>query len=205
MTPDSLNAALRFFLPAYLIVLFVTAFLWRSIVVWRKTGINPYRLGRSQSAHDLIGTLFRLAFIATAAVIAVFSFSDRIYQYLAPIVWLERPWLAATGIALLMVSLVWILVAQAEMRQSWRIGIDEENKTDLVCRGVFRLSRNPIFLGLRFTLLGFFLTLPNAVTFAMLLVGDSLMQIQVRLEEAHLLRMHGESYLEYCRRTRRWL
>jgi protein-S-isoprenylcysteine O-methyltransferase Ste14 len=91
------------------------------------------------------------------------------------------------------------------MRESWRIGIDEEVKTELVRRGVFRLSRNPIFLGMRIMLIGFFLALPNAVTLAMLLVGDALMQIQVRLEEEHLARMHGENYREYQRKTRRWL
>jgi protein-S-isoprenylcysteine O-methyltransferase Ste14 len=91
------------------------------------------------------------------------------------------------------------------MRESWRIVIDEEVKTELVRRGVFRLSRNPIFLGMRIMLIGFFLALPNAVTLAMLLVGDALMQIQVRLEEEHLARMHGENYREYQRKTRRWL
>lgn len=202
---DTLHTALKIFLPAYLIILFLTAFLWRSIVVWKKTGVNPYKLGRSQSAHDFVGLLFRFTFVTIAAVIAVFCLSSEAYQYLTPIAWLQRPTLVMIGLALLIVSLVWILIAQAQMRESWRIGIDEEIKTDLVRRGVFRISRNPIFLGMRVLLVGFFLVLPNAITFAMLLVGDALMQIQVRLEEEHLARMHGEDYREYRRKTRRWL
>lgn len=200
-----LHTALKIFLPAYLITLFLTAFLWRSIVVWKKTGINPYKLGRSQSAHDFVGFLFRMTLMTIAAVIAVFCFSSEAYKYLTPIVWLQRPTLVIVGLALLVISLAWILIAQAEMRESWRIGIDEDFKTDLVHSGVFRLSRNPIFLGMRVMLVGFFLALPNAITLAMLLVGDALMQIQVRLEEEHLARMHGEAYREYQRKTRRWL
>jgi protein-S-isoprenylcysteine O-methyltransferase Ste14 len=201
----SLQTALKIFLPAYLIILFVTAFLWRSIAVWKKTGVNPYKLGRNQSAHDLVGFFFRLTFLTIAAVIFVFCLSSEAYRYLTPILWLQKPALAITGLALLVVSLLWVLLSQAQMRESWRIGIDEEVKTELVRRGVFRLSRNPIFLGMRIMLIGFFLALPNAVTLAMLLVGDALMQIQVRLEEEHLARMHGENYREYQRKTRRWL
>jgi protein-S-isoprenylcysteine O-methyltransferase Ste14 len=70
---------------------------------------------------------------------------------------------------------------------------------------LFRRSRNPIFLGLRLNLLGLFLILPNAVTFAILLVGDILLQIQVRLEEEYLSRLHGERSLIYHQQTPRWL
>jgi protein-S-isoprenylcysteine O-methyltransferase Ste14 len=52
---------------------------------------------------------------------------------------------------------------------------------------------------------GFFLTLPNAVTLLALVLGDVLMQIQVRLEEEFLRNSHGEDYEEYCRKVRRWI
>lgn len=47
--------------------------------------------------------------------------------------------------------------------------------------------------------------MPNAVTLAVLVLGDALMQIQVRLEEEYLGRMHGQEYEHYRRQTRRWL
>jgi protein-S-isoprenylcysteine O-methyltransferase Ste14 len=58
---------------------------------------------------------------------------------------------------------------------------------------------------MRVTLLGSFFAMPNAVTLAVVVVGDVLMQIQVRLEEEYLLRTHGKSYREYIRQVRRWL
>ena len=67
------------------------------------------------------------------------------------------------------------------------------------------MSRNPIFLGMRLTLLGLFLILPNAFTLVVMVAGDLLMQIQVRLEEDFLTKTHGETYLNYCKRTRRWI
>jgi len=74
-----------------------------------------------------------------------------------------------------------------------------------VQQGVFALSRNPIFLGMQFMLLGLLLVLPNAVTLATCVLGMALIQIQVRLEEEHLIQLHGEAYRAYQQRVRRWL
>jgi len=74
-----------------------------------------------------------------------------------------------------------------------------------VTQGLFALSRNPIFLSLRITLLGLFFYSPNALTLALASVGEVLMQLQVRLEEQHLLGQHGEVYVTYCQKVRRWI
>ena len=199
------ETTLKLFLPIYLLFWFGLAFAWRSLRVWQRTGRNPYRLGSTESAHDFIGVLFRLTMAACAAIVLIYSFWNEGYQLLTPIVWLQQPALRTTGVILLIVSLVWILLAQQQMGDSWRIGIDQEQMNALVRRGVFKLSRNPIFLGMRVTLLGYFLVLPNAAALAVLALGDALMQIQVRLEEEYLTRMHGEAYAQYRRQTRRRL
>ena len=59
-------------------------------------------------------------------------------------------------------SLALMLVAQAQMGFSWRIGIDEKNRSTLVTNGLFGLSRTTIFLSLRITtLLGLFFLQPQ--------------------------------------------
>lgn len=205
MVEITMDVLLRFFIPLYLLVFFGAAFLWRSVLVWKRTGINPYTLGNNDTAHDFIGVLFRLTLLASALIAILYAFLPVAYPFLAPLAWLQQPMLAIVGSLLLLAALVWVLVAQAQMGQSWRIGIDDTNKTDLVQTGLFRLSRNPIFLGMRVMLLGFFLVLPNAATLAVWLLGDALMQIQVRLEEEHLIRLHGDLYRRYCSAVRRWI
>lgn len=196
---------LRIILPLYLVVYFAVAFVWRSVAVYRATGINPYVLGRSDSAYDYIGVIFRLTFLSIVAVIILFSAFSSVYDYAAPLRWLERDPVRWFGLGLLLASLVWTAVAQMQMGESWRIGIDKKNRTELVEKGLFKISRNPIFLGMRLALTGFFLTMPNAITLLAMVLGDVLMQIQVRLEEEHLRGLHEEKYLEFCRRVRRWL
>ncbi|MCK6559714.1 isoprenylcysteine carboxylmethyltransferase family protein [candidate division KSB1 bacterium] len=200
-----MDAILRYVLPIYLIVYLTFAFFWRSFLVWKRTGVNPYVLGKTDNAHDFVGMLFRFTLIAIVAVVILHAASNQAYQHLAPIFWLERQALQHAGLFLLAASFIWTLLAQAQMGNSWRIGIDVNAKTPLITHGVFRWSRNPIFLGMRVTLLGLFLILPNAVTFALLLLGDALMQIQVRLEEEYLRQTHGVEYQKYCQQTRRWL
>lgn len=139
--------------------------------------------GSSDSAHDYIGKNFRLTILACFAVVVLFTFFPNLYQFLLPISFLENNILIIIGTTLLFTALVWVLVAQVHMQKSWRIGIDEDVKTELVQNGLFKISRNPIFLGVRLMLLGLFLIIPNTATFTILITDELLIQAQVRLEE----------------------
>lgn len=197
--------SLRYFLPVYLLAYVIAAFFWRSYAVWKKTGVNPVVFKGSDSAHDFIGRVFKALFAVVVAVVVVYAIIPSAYQYVMPIQSLERTSLRLTGFILLLVSLVWTVLAQAQMGNSWRIGIDTEHRTELVQTGVFSLSRNPIFVGMIVTLLGLFLVIPNVGTLFTLLVGIILIGIQVRLEEEYLTRSHGDNYIEYRRNVRRWI
>lgn len=197
--------SLRYFLPLFLVAYIIAAFFWRSYVVWKKTGVNPVVFKGSDSAHDFVGRLFKTLFAVIVAIVIVYAFIPNVYQYVMPLHSLERTAVRSTGFVLLLVSLVWTIVAQAQMGNSWRIGIDTENRTELVQAGVFRLSRNPIFVGMIVTLLGLFLVIPNVGTLVTLLVGAILIGIQVRLEEEYLTSTHGDTYTEYRRKVRRWI
>jgi protein-S-isoprenylcysteine O-methyltransferase Ste14 len=196
---------LRYFLLACLIAYIFATFFWRSYVVWRKTGINPFTFKGSDTAHDFIGRVFKLTFAAVVLVVFVYALSPAAYAYLVPIQWLEHAVLKLIGVALLLLSLVWTVIAQSQMGEAWRIGVDSENSTPLVQTGLFRISRNPIYIGVVVTLLGLFLTIPNALTLLILVLGLVLTGVQIRLEEEHLRRMYPTEYAEYSRRVRRWI
>jgi protein-S-isoprenylcysteine O-methyltransferase Ste14 len=114
-------------------------------------------------------------------------------------------WARSAGWGLLLATLPWIVAAQSQMGRHWRVGIDRTNETSLVVKGLFRWSRNPIFLAMRVNMLGLFLAMPTAVTLALLMCSELTVQVQVRLEEQFLLSKHGAAYENYCRQVRRWL
>src|SRR5215218_9253741 len=196
---------LRYFLPACLLAYFLTTFVWRSYFVWKKTDINPFTFKNSDTAHDFVGRVFKLTFAVVVLVVLVYALLPAAYGYLAPIRWLEHPLLQWIGVAFLILSLAWTIIAQAQMGEAWRIGIDTEHRTPLVKTGIFRISRNPIYIGVVITLSGLFLIIPNALTLLILIVGLVLTGVQVRLEEGHVGKMYPQEYAEYCRRVRRWL
>ena len=196
---------MKLFLPIYLLIYFAFAFVLPTYRVWKKTGVNPVTFRGADTAHDYIGKLFKIVMLVLTLVVIIFAFAPNFYPYLLPIVWLENLITQYVGIGLLLASLCWTITAQIQMGNSWRIGIDEEKETALVQKGLFGISRNPIFLGMQITLLGFFLAVPNALTLLILVLGFALIQIQVRLEEEFLTKMHGAEYEEFCRCVRRWV
>ncbi len=193
-----------FALAIYLVAYLGLAFVWRSVLVYRRTGQNPLVLTSEDDAYGYVGRAFKIV-IAACVVVVGLNFHPSSASWVGPLSKLEIPALVIAGWLLLIASLLWVLIAQAQMGASWRIGIDSENRTDLVQVGLFRISRNPIFLSMRVTLLGLFLVVPSAATIGLLLVGEVLIQVQVRLEEVHLTQLHGSQYRAYRARVRRWL
>ena len=196
---------MRIFLPLYLLAYLLAAFVWRSYRVWKRTGINPVTFKGNDDAHDFIGRLFKALFALVFLVVVVYAFVPAAYRFLLPIDWLGHEWIRGCGVLLLMLSLVLTIIAQGQMGDSWRIGVDSEHQTALVQRGLFNVSRNPIFVGMMLTLLGLFLIIPNAVALLTLVLGSVLMGIQVRLEEEHQKKVQGKAYEEYCAKVRRWI
>jgi protein-S-isoprenylcysteine O-methyltransferase Ste14 len=195
---------IKYTLLGYLLLNFGLTFIFPSYRVWKKTGIMPITFGKNDNAHDYIGQIFKLIIGLVLVIGVVYSFFPNAIPFLVPIHYLEIDVLKIIGYCLLILALLWLIIAQYQMSNSWRIGIDEKNKTDLVTHGVFHFSRNPIFLGMILTLLGFFLLIPNALTFMIFCVGYFILQVQVRLEEDFLTKSHGDIYLSYCKNTPRW-
>ena len=200
-----MTTLLKIFLPVYFLLFFGLALFWRSYLAWKRTGINPYKLGNNDTVHDFVGKLFRLTLIVSALIVFVFSFLERYYQWLSPIGWMNSSILTMIGITLLVLALIWVLVAQLQMGDSWRIGIDKKSESILVQHGLFGISRNPIFLGMLVMLIGLLLILPTAATLTVTTLGFVLIHVQVRLEEDFLMEKYGEDYRSYQMNVRRWI
>jgi protein-S-isoprenylcysteine O-methyltransferase Ste14 len=188
----------------YYTLILALAFVWPTWRLWRRERINALVLPRDDTAEGVIGIWFKGLIAAVAAVLALIALGMS-PQRLGELAWLNSVPADGVGWTLLTVSLVVITIAQANMGRAWRIGVDYTNTPMLAREGLFRWSRNPIFLGLRINLLGLFLILPNAATLVIWLVGEALMQVQVRLEEEHLARTFGVTYADYQGAVRRWV
>ncbi len=195
----------RYFLLVYFILFFGFAFWGTSYRVARRIKKSPVVLPADDSAFGLVGRYFKRLMIALFLYAAGTAFADTSADCLPALQLFLQPWVQYTGVLLMLLALGWVLIAQYQMRDSWRIGIDTETKTKLVTTGLFRFSRNPVFAGMLLSLAGLFLSRPDAVTLFFLLIGYLLIQVQVRLEEAFLLKEHGAVYRQYQLKTRRFI
>lgn len=76
----------------------------------------------------------------------------------------------------------------------------------LVVRGLYRFTRNPMYVGVLTTILGWaaLYEAPGLVMYA-LCVWLGFQCFVVFYEEPHLRKVFGRSYEEYCARVRRWV
>jgi protein-S-isoprenylcysteine O-methyltransferase Ste14 len=189
----------------YFILYFFIVFVLRSFLLWKKTKINPLTFNKGDDAHGYNGKVFGVISIIELVMVSIYAFIPSWHKFLLPFWYLENDKLVYVGWSLLVLSLVFVWLAQSNMRDSWRIGIDEVNKSKLITSGLFKISRNPIFLGVMIANFGLFLVLPNAFTLLIISLSTISINTQIRLEETFLLKEFGDQYSKYKNRVNRWI
>ena len=81
-----------------------------------------------------------------------------------------------------------------------------EKASSIIRTGFYRLSRNPMYLGMVIVLLGWAVMLLNPMALIGLPLFVAFIQrFQIAPEERALTRLFGEEYIAYTRQVRRWI
>ncbi|WP_233141570.1 methyltransferase family protein [Aggregatibacter actinomycetemcomitans] len=81
-----------------------------------------------------------------------------------------------------------------------------ETASQLVTTGIYKFTRNPMYLGLVFILLSWMCYLGSlSAFFGIVLFIWYITEFQIKREEESLRNIFGEQFTQYFRRTRRWL
>ena len=109
--------------------------------------------------------------------------------------------------ALLLVGGLGIIIAGAGMfRRLGTAVIPHKPASRLVTSGIYRWTRNPMYLGMAVAYAGVAVLFDSLVSLLLLPIVLFLVQTQViAKEEAYLERAFGNAYLQYKQRARRWL
>jgi len=184
---------------------FLGAFVFPLIRVKKKLGVLAVSFQNADSVQSLIGKVYFVCLFFIFFSSASFGFSLTIYEYFYPFKILENNTIRIFAVLLNIFSIIWIMIGQKQMEETWRIGIFEQESNRLVTSGLFCFSRHPIFVGLIGLMLSTFLCMPNAITFTVFVVALILINIEALLEESELKNKHGNDYNDYCKKTRRWI
>lgn len=193
------------YLFTYYCIFLVALFIIPSYLTYKRTGINPFKFSKEETAINYVGKAYKIISATAFITITLNAFQPSAMQYLVSIEYIKSEIVVWIGLGLLHLSFIIIFIAQRNMANEWRIGIDNENKVNLITKGMFGISRNPIFLGVLIVFAGMFLIIPNAVTLVILISGFIVIQVQVRLEEEFLIKQLGDEYIDYMKNVRRWI
>ena len=81
-----------------------------------------------------------------------------------------------------------------------------EKATSIISTGFYRVSRNPMYLGMVIVLFGWAVMLLNPLSLAGLpLFVAYIQRFQIAPEERALTQRFGDEYLAYTRKVRRWI
>ena len=142
----------------------------------------------------------------------VIMLATGILMWLASILFpgLSVPWLhsAAWGAVTALLGLAISLLGVADFKRA-RTTVDPRRPaeaTTLVTSGLYRYSRNPMYLGVLLVLIGWALFLGNLVS-VLFIVGFALFinRYQILPEERLLQEKFGADFMAYKARVRRWI
>lgn len=181
-------------------VMFLVVFVARSVVQKRRTGDTGLRagvLGAAPWTMEWLAGWLLVAALLTAVAAPVAELAG-----LAP--WTDVTWIRLVGAAIAVLGTALTFLAQLNMGDEWRIGVDTEEQTGLVTDGVFAIVRNPIFSALIVAAVGLAVMVPNPISLIGVVLLIVAIEMQVRsVEEPHLRRLHGEQYAAYEARVGR--
>ena len=114
----------------------------------------------------------------------------RVLQLLALLFW-------TAGFALL-------YLGRLKLGDSFRLGTPKED-TRLKVDGLFRLSRNPMYVGMYATIAASALYTVNPIVILLGVFAIAIHHSIVRAEEKHMQNVFGREYLDYCNHVRRYV
>lgn len=191
-------------LPAGALALVLTASVVRGLVL-RSAGVETYGFGFKPEIQKVAERFWKAAVLLVAGAALIAWLAPHWEAALGRPEWSHTPrqgWIAAS---MLMIGALIVLVGQQSMGASWRVGVPKDGPGALVTRGLFRFSRNPVFVGMFAMTFGMFLWSPTLLSAAALPLTAAMMAVQVRVEEEALKQKHGPAYEAYAKSAPRWV
>lgn len=170
-------------------------FFAKNILLRRRLG-RPIRGGNREANLSIV---FFSIFIALSVLLGFFSTPPGMVHIVA------KSTALTIALTLLAMNLLVGAASLAGLKDSWRVGVLEDQKTELVEGGIYRFSRNPYFLSYLIMFIAYTVLLQNIILLVLSVVGFAMVHAMVLKEEKHLAAQHGEKYRQYQKRVPRYI
>lgn len=187
----------------FLLLLFLFyAIYFAKMLILKKQGIEADLLGKGNKLERFARIEIMLK--TTTWIGAIIQFISTIFPNL---IWSFNISLSVyiLGIALGFTGVIFFFLSVLTMKNNWRAGFDSTQKTQLVTNGIYKISRNPAFIGFDLLYVGCAFVFPNILNILAALTAVIAFHIQILSEEKFLAQTFGKAYLKYKSNVRRYL
>lgn len=180
-----------------ILIVFYAVYISKAVMQKRK-GIQTDQIARGKEKSKVFYTELVMK-AAAYSVIAVEVWS--VFRAVS-----DMPGSLAVGGAVLgLAGDVLFAVSVLTMKDSWRAGIAEKDKTEMVTEGIYSISRNPAFLAFDCVYAGLLCMFFNWPLLLFSAFAIIMLHLQILQEEKFLERTFGREYLAYKSKVRRYL
>ncbi len=185
------------FIGLLILAVFYTVYIGKMILQKRK-GIQTDQIAKGKQKTKIF-YIELIMKIATYSVVVV----EVLSLFFAP------PYLSQTfvggGIVLGFIGDILFTISVVTMKDNWRAGIVENDKTEIITSGIYRISRNPAFLAFDCVYAGLLLIAFNWVLLVFSIFSMTMLHLQILQEETFLSKTFGAEYNAYKSKVRRYL
>ena len=168
------------------------------VILLKKKGVESFKFGKIDK-KDFVILPFALLYLCLI-FFNTFLLSKK--DIINPIIVEVFAWF---GVVLCCKGVLIVFLSVIAFKSSFRVGIDTNKPDKLIKTGIFAFSRNPIYIGFWFILLGQLLVFQDIVFLLYLIASIWLFHRQILREEDFLKNYYGQEYIEYCKRVRRYV
>lgn len=168
------------------------------MIAQKKKGIQTDHIAKGKKKDTLMTVEIVMKF-ATYSIVVVEVLSIALNSYVL------NPTLRIFGILIGFTGVLIFGIAVYTMKDSWRVGIPDNDKTNIVTNGIYSFSRNPAFVGFYLNYVGILLTFFNWILLAFTIFSIMLLHQQVLKEEEYLPMIFGNDYMIYRNQVRRYI
>ncbi|MBR2366031.1 MAG: isoprenylcysteine carboxylmethyltransferase family protein [Oscillospiraceae bacterium] len=182
---------------ALLIMILFYSIYFGKMIIQKRQGIKTRQLGKGKNQH--VRAVEILLSIATLVIVPI-----QLISIILDLTILNDN-IRFIGFLVGILGDILFLISIITMKNSWRAGIPSEDNTEFVSNGIYKISRNPAFVGFDLMYIGICLLYCNVLTIIFSLFAIVMLHFQILQEEKYLEKTFGEKYITYKYKVFRYI